>query len=459
MIREKSLYTSEPKTVAKKSGGSLSFSDASRSNYDPPARKKSPRQAFAVRILLMTIAIVSVALVGHFSVTGPLEQSLLKEQARCLASELDGIISARSAAVQVAADNLDIDNLSATGGLDRLLSSLRSLFPDFSNIELLNGRGQTLAMMGDLNLSLTGAPNSSQVLVNSAPAEAKLLFHDDPANRGFLIIMRHGDPDSGYWFTRTRFSRTTIESVLASAASGGSPRLIAQEPAKNSSEGSEFNAQNSAAAGSKDGTQSRWWNPAKSTEVQLSVPGWILRLESVPMVINYCPHVLIPSLLLLLLALFYIKQQDSKQPKEFQYGDSSVGSQSVDPEWDGMSEFTSVASHEPERPHRTSTDEIAYSPGDPQIITADSAKNLHNFDNEVEDSHSLGELLPEFFYEPTPDVAPQDPPNDKESDAQLTPIDQFPETIEVTWFEPRKKETQIDSSEPQYVADSKILGA
>ena len=78
----------------------------------------------------------------------------------------------------------------------------------------------------------------------------------------------------------------------------------------------------------------------------------------------------------------------------------------------------------------------------------------------MEDGHSLGELLPEFFYEPNADVVtPYDSPNNKMSDAQLTPIDPFPETLEVTWSEPRTNETQIDSGEPQYVADSKVLGA
>ena len=200
MIRKKSLYNPEPKTRATKSGGPFNSSDAFRSNFDRPARKKTDPHPLAVGILLICIVTMSVALVGHFLVTGPLEQSLLQEQARGLARELDGLVSARSAAVRVAADNLDIDNLSAAGGLDRLLTSLRSLFPDFSNIELLNGRGQTLAMMGDLNLSLAGTPKSAQVLVNSAPTEAKLLFRDDPANQSFLVIMRHGDPDSGTGF-------------------------------------------------------------------------------------------------------------------------------------------------------------------------------------------------------------------------------------------------------------------
>ena len=460
MIRKKSLYNPEPEKPATKSGRPSS-SDAFRSNFDRPARKKMGPQPLAVRILLICIVIASVALVEHFLVTGPLQQNLLQEQARGLARELDGLVSARSAALRVAADSLDIDNLSAAGGLDRLLNSLRSLFPDFLNIELLNSRGQTLAMMGDLNLSLAGTPKSAQVLVNPASTEEQLLFRDDPANQSFLVIMRHGDPDAGYWFSRTRFSRKTIDSILASAGSGRSPVLVAHDIYRNQDQESEFNATNSgpSVARSKDDIHARWWSPGKSSEVQLSVPGWTLRLESVPGWMDYCPHVFIPGLMLLL-GLLYIMHQDSKQHKDLQYGASHVVPQSVDPDWDNLSESSYNARHESDRSRRNSTNEIDYSPGDPQILTTGNVTNFRNDDSAVEDGHSLGELLPEFFYEPNADVvAPYDPPNNKMSDAQLTPLDPFPETLEVTWSEPRINKTQTDSGEPQYVPDSKVLGA
>jgi hypothetical protein len=462
MIRKKSLYNPESEKPGTKSGGPFSSSDAFQSNFDRSARKKMEPQGLAGRILLICIVIASVALVEHFLVTGPLQQNLLQEQARGLAKELDGLVSARSAALRVAADSLDIDNLSAAGGLDRLLSSLRSLFPDFLNIELLNSRGQTLAMMGDLNLSLAGTPKSAQVLVNSEPTEEKLLFRDDPANQSFLVIMRHGDPDAGYWFSRTRFSRKTIDSILASAGSGRSPVLVAHDIYKNQDQESESNATNSgpSVARFKDDTHTRWWNPRKSSEVELSVPGWTLRLESVPAWMDYCPYVLIPGLMLLLIGLFYIKRQDPKQHKGLQYSASHVVPQSVDPEWDNLSEFTYNAKHGSDRSRRNSTNEIDYSPGDPQILTAGNVTNFRNDDSAVEDSHSLGELLPEFFYEPNAEVvAPYDSPNNQTSDAQLTPMDPFPETLEVTWSEPRTNKTQPDSGEPQYVADSKVLGA
>ena len=202
-----------------------------RDQATPRLRKSGPNgRPLTFWILLTCVAIVTVALAGHLLIIAPLEQSLLKEQARSLANDLDGLVSARTAAVRVAAGNLDIDNLSAAGGLDRLLNTLRSLFPDFSNIELLNDRGQTLAMMGDLNLSLAGAPKSAQVVIDSSTVENKFLFRDDPANQSFLIIMQHGDPDSGRWFSRTRFLRTPIDTILAAA---GPEKSTSTEHARN----------------------------------------------------------------------------------------------------------------------------------------------------------------------------------------------------------------------------------
>ena len=238
--------------------------------------------------------------------------------------------------------------------------------------------------------------------------------------------------------------------------------LVTDDTHKNPDQESEFNATNSApsAARSKGDTHTRWWNRGKSSEVQLSVPGWTLRLESVPAWMDYCPHVLVPGLMLLLIALRYIKQQDSAHRKDFQYSASHVVPQSVDPEWDDISEFTHNVRHGSDRSRRTSINEIDYSPGDPQILTTGNVANFRNVDSAVEDDHSLGELLPEFFYEPNADVvAPYASPNNKTPDAQLTPMDPFPETLEVTWTEPRTNETQIDSAEPQYIADSKFLGA
>lgn len=454
----------ESATIHTRSREIPTFSERSRSSYAQAPQHGANGRPLTFWILLTCVAVVTVALAGHLLIIAPLEQSLLKEQARGLAKDLDGLVSARTAAVRVAAGNLDIDNLSAAGGLDRLLNTLRSLFPDFSNIELLNDRGQTLAMMGDLNLSLAGAPKSAQVVIDSSTVENKFLFRDDPANQSFLIIMQHGDSDSGRWFSRTRFSRTPIDTILTAAGSKKSPKLIMRELPKNVEAEIEPNMAESrsvSAAQSTEGVRTRWWNPRKAAEAQLLMPGWSLVLETVPGWMDYCPQALIPGLLLLLVTLYYFRGRGPNQRDDFQYS-ASRPSPTIEPEWDDLSEFSSAMRTRSTDLHETVPNEFPYSPGNPETI-GDVTGCSRATPGTVEQGDPLGELLPEFFFESErksavlPPMASDDASNSK-SRSRTMP-DQLPETLEVTWSEPRTNKTEIDSNEPEYVADSKFLSA
>lgn len=440
------------------------FSQRSRSSYAQAAQHGANGRPLTFWILLTCVTVVTVALAGHLLIIAPLEQNLLKEQARSLAKDFDGLVSARTAAVRVAAGNLDIDNLSAAGGLDRLLNTLRSLFPDFSNIELLNDRGQTLAMMGDLNLSLAGAPKSAQVVIDSSAVENKFLFRDDPANQSFLIIMQHGDPDSGRWFSRTRFSHTPIDTILRAAGPEKSPKLVMRELPKNVEGEIEPNMAEGRSvfpARSADGAPTRWWNPRKATEAQLLIPGWYLVLETVPGWMDYCPQALIPGLLLLLVTLYYFRGRDPNQRDNFQYSSSCLAP-TIEPEWEDLSEFSSVMRTRSTDLHITAPNEFPYSPGNPETIGGVSGYSRATAGT-VEQGDPLGELLPEYFFESgqktavLPETVTDDALNSKSRSG--TVLDQLPETLEVTWSEPRTNETKIDSDEPEYAADSKFLSA
>ena len=440
------------------------FSEQSRSSYAQAAQHGANGRPSRFWILLTCVAVVTVALAGHLLIIAPLEQSLLKEQARSLAKDLDGLVSARTAAVRVAASNLEIDNLSAAGGLDKLLNTLRSLFPDFSNIELLNDRGQTLAMMGDLNLSLAGAPKSAQVVIDSSTVENKFLFRDDPSNQSFVIIMQHGDPDSGRWFSRTRFSRTPIDTILTATGPEKSPKLVMRELPKNVEAEIEPNmteGRSVSPARSTDATRTRWWDPRKATEVQLLIPGWSLVLETVPGWMDYCPKALIPGLLLLLVTLYYFRGRDPKQRDDFQYSSSRLAP-TIEPEWEDLSEFSSAIRTRSTDLHETAPNEFPYSPGNPETIEGVRGYSRATA-GAVEQGDPLGELLPEFFFESEqktavlPPMATDDALNSKSRSGTM--LDELPETLEVTWSEPRTNETKIDSDEPEYVADSKFLSA
>ena len=438
------------------------FSGLSRSSCPQAPQNGANGRPLPFWILLTCAAIVTVALAGHLLIIAPLEQGLLKEQARSLAKGLDGLVSARSAAVRVAAGNLDIDNLSAAGGLDRLLNTLRSIFPDFSNIELLNDRGQTLAMMGDLNLSLAGAPKSAQVVIDSSTVQDKFLFRDDPANHGFLIIMQHGDPDSGRWFSRTRFSRALIDAILSAAGPEKSPKLIMSELPKKVDGDVKPNVTDGRSVSPADstvGVRTRWWDPRRAAEAQLSIPGCSLVLETVPGWTDYCPLALIPGLLLLLIALYHFRRGNPNERDDFRYS-AMRSAPSIEPEWEDLSEFSSALRTRSADLQETAPNEFPYSPGNPETI-GDARGYSPATDGAVEQGDPLGELLPEFFFESaqkTAVVHPMAGVDDSKSRSE-TMQDQLPETLEVTWSEPRTNKTETDSDEPEYVADSKFLSA
>ena len=455
---------SESGTIDTRSREIPKFSERSRSSYAQAPQKGVNGRPLTFWILLTCVAIVAVALAGHLLIIAPLEQSLLKEQARSLAKDLDGLVSARSAAVRVAAGNLDIDNLSAAGGLDRLLNGLRSLFPDFSNIELLNDRGQTLAMLGDLNLSLAGAPKSAQVVIDSSTPENKFLFRDDPANQSFLIVMQHGDVDSGRWFSRTRFSRAPIDTVLSAVGPERSCKLIMGESPNKAPAENEPNVEDSrslSSAQSSDLAHTRWWNPRKAAEASLLIPGWSLALETVPGWTDYCPLASIPGLALLLAALYHFRRRDPEQRDDFLYSPRRLAP-SIEPEWEDLSEFSSAVRTKSTDPQETAPNEFSYSPGHPETISCVSGYS-GSTDSAAQEGATLGELLPEFFFEPAQDTAASPPMTGEDmlnsSSRSETTLDELPETLEVTWSEPSGNKTKIDSSEPEYVADSKLLSA
>ena len=110
----------------------------------------------------------------------------------------------------------------------------------------------------------------------------------------------------------------------------------------------------------------------------------------------------------------------------------------------------------------TATNEFPYSPGNPERMGR-TRRYSGTIDSTVEQGDPLGELLPEFFFESEqktavlPPMASDDPLNAKLPSE--TSLGQLPETLEVIWSEPRTNKTEIDSNEPEYVTDSKFLGA
>ena len=170
-------------------------------------------------IIWIVVACLPGLLLGlgaFLSAVGPLEKKLLDLEALGLARDIDSVVQVRIAAVKIAAAGIEIDDLSAAGALDNLLTSFRSAFSDFLSLEVLDEHGEVLAMVGELPLSQ--ARRFSGTKQSAVTGNAKLgdsgVFLDDPKANCFFITAQHESQDGTQWFSRTRYGRDPIEKIL-----------------------------------------------------------------------------------------------------------------------------------------------------------------------------------------------------------------------------------------------------
>ncbi len=161
------------------------------------------------------VPVVLVASLYEFRVVGGLESQLTTGEAFKLAARMDAVVAARASAIRMAAGSLEIENLTASGGLNRLLSNLKDLFPDFRSFEVFNEQGQPLAMMGELSLAEVGRKSGLWRSTNrQLGLEAEPMFQDAPAEDSFFLTLRHEASETVVWFSRVRFSREAITTAL-----------------------------------------------------------------------------------------------------------------------------------------------------------------------------------------------------------------------------------------------------
>lgn len=208
--------------------------------------------------------IISIA--SYFFAVGPLEKRLQEMQVLQTARSVEATVQIRAAAVQIAARSKASANLVETDELDRLLQGLRSSFPDFLSMEILDAHGEILAMVGELPLSdaVRSVGKSKTAKVGAMSYHERDLFKDDPEADSFLITARHQAEEGKLWFSRTRFARDPIRKALASAPEGTNVSLVPL--ADRESDGLAQADKSHRFVGSA-GT------------VQLNIPGWGLKVE------------------------------------------------------------------------------------------------------------------------------------------------------------------------------------
>ncbi len=206
-----------------------------------------------------------IGLVAFFSSVAPLEKRLLELEAHGLARDIDSVVKVREAAVRIAVGGIGHEGLSEAGELDSLLRSFRSTFRDFLSLEVLDKRGEVMAMAGELPLSqarrFSGTHKPMEAGTALSPGG---MFEDGPKTKDFFITVKHESKDGTVWYSRTRYSRDSIERILSSGRN-------------------QWQASLTKASGGEDATTGRsvgnWWEGLDTAEVSLETPGWTVKLE------------------------------------------------------------------------------------------------------------------------------------------------------------------------------------
>lgn len=303
---------------------------ASRVSHPVPVCAKGPSWIPRLRVMVLCIlAAASTAMImgflGHSRVAEPFERELLATQSGRLAGAVDAIIGSRAAAVKMAAGSLEIENLSASGGLDRLLGNLRELFPDFISLEVVNDQGQTVAMMGDVALSVMKEKAAPAQWSRGLEDQAAPVFLDDAARGCLLLMMRHVGPDGGQWYSRTRFSRERLSEVLESLGPSWPAKLVASSGSRPQGVASVSGSSTARAT--------------LSSEVPLIISGWAVRVEhSAGWLPFHSSAVSVPGVMIVAAVLMYLitvfANRRRREPEE-QRAAEAVPSEPlpVGPEW------------------------------------------------------------------------------------------------------------------------------
>lgn len=248
-------------------------------NQNDARRLQILRNLSGLRIVkVLCLGLAAACLVGVFVywwMVVPLEKKLAARGAHSLAERVDAAIKVRIEVIRAATADLRVANLSAPGALDGIGQTLRQSFSDFISLEIVNEDGDLLAMVGDITLS-EGARETIPALAggnDNAKQGLHSIFHDDSKGRSFFVEVRHQGTDGIPWFTRARFSRDIIERLLNTSKGPLHATLVTAPVTGSVITGLDRDSANM----SMD-----WLGNLAWIEAPLSVPGWWLRMESVP---------------------------------------------------------------------------------------------------------------------------------------------------------------------------------
>lgn len=250
------------------------------------------RSTLQLCLILAWLPAVAVAVAGYLAVVAPLTEKALLAEAYGTARRLDESLMVRSVVLDMATGELHMAKLQEPAVLDELLRSIRSQFPDFISLEVIDEKGSIVSMVGELSLSEQGLPLHANTTdlphSRSNGYRYAWAFRDDPGSDSYYLTRERTEPDGKRWFSRARFARGPIQAAMDSPLGNHSLR-VGLVPVQTSG---SHRPEDSAARGTvrsfhakRDGMTSPQiteyqWAVAARAAARLESPGWQVTVES-----------------------------------------------------------------------------------------------------------------------------------------------------------------------------------
>jgi hypothetical protein len=232
-----------------------------------------------------------IGVVGYFGLMIPMEKRQITKQVQRLVREIGAVIEARSVVMGAATNTLRKSDLLSMTSSEHIYNTLRSRFSDFRRLDVIDGNGEILGMVGDLPVSKTGLEMRTQVSsfssLKSRMTGDKALFRDDQKSGCFFITRKFIHEKHGDMFIRAKFIRRPISSILASVSQNSSRKAYLDRV----SGGQSVIARDKGTG--KEVPQVRidgsWWTGPIAAEIVFLRKGWAVSLKGRPGAAHYIP--------------------------------------------------------------------------------------------------------------------------------------------------------------------------
>lgn len=255
--------------------------------FSRKSRRKSGRRLFLFGMIVASwLILLGIGYVGYLHTAAPLKQQVLAQEVRSLELALDSVIRERCLVVDAIAGNLEMETFLRQGAMPNLVKRIKSMFPDFVSVQILDQQGTIVAMAGDVAFADGGLPSTVKIdwPPDAAGLPAGWRFSDDPSENRWHLACKHSGSRFGVWFVRATFSREPLQGA-AQRAGLEEVRPFALTRFAAGNHPSDYFVE--ARTGGSPVWFSEWrWMAAVRAETLLRSGGWLVTLDDAPTIVS-----------------------------------------------------------------------------------------------------------------------------------------------------------------------------